>query len=170
MRQERIILLLVVVVVVLSILLITGVGYAVETDNTLKISDNALLSPGQSNLRIEFYGEPEYTGKGVAKLKLTGPTTATMNITELNSVGDSVTVIFTIANKSSDLYADICTKVTNTNIEYFNVTSTLSESTMKPKTGKATLKVTVELIKLPIYNEEKAAICIDVFAKPQYYK
>ena len=44
MRQERIILLLVIVMVVLSILLITGVGYAVETDNTLKIAKHPCCS------------------------------------------------------------------------------------------------------------------------------
>lgn len=36
MRQERIFLLLVAVLVLLSITLIAGVGYAVETDNTLQ--------------------------------------------------------------------------------------------------------------------------------------
>lgn len=168
MRQERIILLLVAVVIVLSILLITGVGYAVETDNILKISDNALLSPEQSDFKVAFIGEPRYTGKGVATLKLTGPTTATMNITGLEAVGDSVTAIFTIANKSEYIYADIYTKVTNTNTEYFNVTSTLSESTMKPKMGKTTLKITVELIKLPIDNDVKATICTNIFANPSY--
>ena len=167
MRQERIILLLVIVMVVLSILLITGVGYAVETDNTLKISDNALLSPEQTDFKIAFTGEPTYTGKGVATLKLTGPTTATMNITGLDVIGDSVTATFTIANKSNYIYADIDAKVTNTNTEYFNVTSTLSESTLEPITGKATIKITVELIKLPIDNDENATICTNLVANPR---
>lgn len=168
MRPERIILLLVVIVVILSILLITGIGYAVETDNTLKISDNALLSPEQSELKIAFTGEPKYTGNGVAILKITGSTTATMNITGLDTVGDSVTAIFTIANKSNDIYAEIYTKVTNTNTEYFKVTSTLSDSIIKPKTGKTTLKITVELIKSPIDNEENTDICTNIFANPKY--
>lgn len=104
----------------------------------------------------------------VATFKQTGATTVTMNIIGLKSVGDSVTAIFTIANKSNDIYADIYTKVTNTNTEYFNVTSTFSESKIKPKAGTTTLKITVELIKLPIDNDEKAFICTNIFANPEY--
>lgn len=166
MKQERIILLLVTVVVVLSIILLTGVGYAVETENTLKISDNVLLEPGQSDFMVVFSGEPTYRGKGVAKLNITGTTTATINITELKSVGDSVTAIFTIENKSDYLYADIDAKVSNTNTEYFSVTSRLEESRINPKNGKTTLEINVKLIKLPIYKEEKASICINIFAYP----
>lgn len=169
MRREKTIILLVVLLVVLLIVLMTGIGYAAETSDALKINDKPLLLSEQSDFKIEFTGEPTYKGKGVAKLKLTGPTSATMNITELNSVGDSVTVRFTIANKSSDLNADIYTKVTNTNTEYFKVTSTLSESTMKPKTGKTILEITVELIKLPIDREQKANIGINISANPRYY-
>ena len=161
MRQEKVILLLVVVMVVLTILLITGVGYAVETDNIL-------LSPEQTDFKIEFCGEPTYNGIGVATLDITGPTTATINVTELGNVGDSITAIFTLANKSSSIYADIYTKVTNTNTEYFNVTSTLSESKIGPQTGKTTIEITVELIKLPIYNDESADICMNIFANPRY--
>ena len=167
MRQERIILLLVVVVVILSILLITGVGYAVETDNTLKISDNALLAPEQSDFRVGFTGNPTYIGDGVAILKITGPTTATMNITGLDSVGDSVTCIFQIENKSSYLYADIYAQVTNTNSEYFKVTSDISENNIKPRKGTSNIKITVQLIKLPINSVEKTAICVNIFANPQ---
>lgn len=166
MRAERTILLLLVVVIVASILLMTGIGYAVETDDTLIINDNACLAPEQSEFIIEFAGEPTYTGNGKAILKLTGPTTATMDITKLSSVGDSVTAIFTIANKSKNIYADIYTEVTNTNTEYFKVTSTLSENRIKPKNGTTTFKITVELIKVPIYKDENAAICTNIFANP----
>ena len=141
-----------------------------ETDNTLRISENALLAPEQSDFKVAFIGEPTYIGDGDAILKITGDTTATMNITGLKTVGDSVTAIFTIENKSNDIYADIYTEVTNTNTEYFNVTSTLSESRMKPKTGKTILEITVELIKLPIDNDVNAAICTKIFANPRYYK
>ena len=84
MRQEKIILSLVVVVVILSILLITGVGYAVETDNTLKISNDALLQ--ESDFRIAFSGEPTYSGNGHATVKLVGHTMAIMNITGLKKL------------------------------------------------------------------------------------
>lgn len=168
MRPKKIILLLEVVVVILTILLTTGVGYAIETDNTLNISEKEVFVAKQSDFKVRFTGEPRYTGKGVAKLNLTGETTATMNISGLKSVGDSLTTIWEIENKSRDLYADINTSVRNTNTEYFNVTSKVSNSILNPKNGKTTIEITVELIKLPIEKDEKADICINITAKPRY--
>lgn len=165
MRHDKIILLLLVVAISLAILLATGVGYAVENDY---IRDNTLLAPGQTEFKVEFNEETAYTGDGVAILKITGPKTAIINITGLENVGDSVTSIFTIENKSIELYADIYAEVTNTNTEYFKITSTLSESSVKPKLGTTNLEITVELIKLPIKNEEKANICVNIFAEPRY--
>ena len=166
MKKEKTILLLLGVLIVVAISLMTGVGYAVEMDDTLIISDNSLLTTKQSDFKIEFTGQPTYTGNGVATLKITSPTTATMDITELNSVGDSITATFTISNKSNHIYADLYAEVTNTNTEYFKVTSLLSESTIQPKIGTSTIKLTVELIKLPQDKEERAAICTNIFANP----
>lgn len=167
MRQEKIILLLVVIVVILSIMFITGIGYAVETDRMLKISDNALLVPEQTDFKIAFTGVPTYKGEGCATLKITGTTTATMNITELESVGDTVICSFQVKNESDYLQANINTQVTNTNTEYFKVTSSVLDNNIKPKGGKSTIEVAVELIKSPINKVEKTAICIKIFATPQ---
>ena len=168
MRQERIILSLVMLVLVLSIILITGVGYAAEIGNTLKISDNPLLIEEQEDFKIEFNKNPTYIGDGIAKVQMIGPTSATIDITNLNAVGDYVTVIFTIENKSNSICADIKAKTTNTNTQFFDVTSSLSESIIKPKTGKTTLEIKVELIKLPIKDNETSYISIDLTASPIY--
>ena len=167
MKQDRIILLFLVIAISLSILLITGVGYAVETENVLKIYDNPTLLAEQANFKIQFIGEPTYYGDGVAKINLTGPTSATMNITELTAEGDLITVTFVIANKSKGMKADINAKITNTNTEYFKVTSDLSESTIVPEGGQTILKVIVEVVKTPIYKEQKANICINICAIPR---
>ena len=169
MRQEKIILSLVMLVVLLSITLITGVGYAAETGNTLKISDTpSLIIEEQDDFKIEFDKNPTYIGDGTAKIEMTGPTNATMDITNLKSVGDYVTVIFVVENKSNSICADITTKTTNTNTEFFDITTSLSESIIKPKTGKTTLEVKIELIKLPIKKEEKSYFSIDIIANPIY--
>ena len=165
MRQDRILLLSVMVAIVLAILLTMGVGYAAETGE-FKISENPAFASEQSDFRVEFSGEPTYIGNGEATVKLTSPTTMTMNITNLKNVGDYVTVICTIENNSSELYANIKTTVRNTNTEYFNVKAFLSESTIKPKTGKTTLEITVELIKMPFQKEQKTNIRVNILAKP----
>lgn len=163
MKKETIILLLVIVV---FILLMAGVGYAVKADETLIISDNMRLLSEQYDFNIEFTGKPTYTGEGAAILTLTGPTSAKLDIIELDSVGDSVTAVFTIRNNSNDIYADLYTNIKNTNTEYFKVTTALSKSRIKPKAGIVTFQVTVELIKKPLIKEEKTAICANIFASP----
>ena len=166
MRQEKIILSLVMVVLLLSMILITGVGYAAETGNTLKISDNPLLVSEQEDFKIAFCGKPTYIGDGTAILKIIEPRTATIDISGLDSVGDSVTVIFEIENQSNNIDAEIKTEVTNTNAEFFDITSSLSETIVKSKMGKAILRITVKLIKLPIENDETAYISTNIIANP----
>ena len=167
MRQEKIILSLVVLVIILSIFLFTGIGYAVETDNLLIVNQsNSIIN--QTGFEIAFAKETRYIGNGTAELRVIGPTTATINITNLKNIGDYVTAIFTIENTSGDISAELEAKVTNTNTEYFNVTSTLSDAVIESKTGKVTLEVTVELIKLPVEGEEKTDISASIIATPKY--
>lgn len=166
MKQDRIILSLVIFVVALVILFATSVGNAVENDKILIINDSKALELCQTDFNVVFSGEPTYKGNGSAELTITGPKTATINITELKKVGDLVTAIFTLENKSCSLYADINVEITNTNTEYFNVTSRLTEEKINPKNGKVKMEIDVQLIKLPIYNEEKSSISINVLAYP----
>ena len=168
MRQEKIILSLVMLLALLSMMLITGVGYAAETEKNLKINDNTLLVSDQNDFKIAFSGNPTYKGDGTVILKITGPTTATMNITGLKAVGDSVTAIFAIENQSNNIDAEIKTKVSNSNTEFFDVSTSVSENIINNKDGKAIIEITVELIKLPIKNTETAQISTKLIAKPIY--
>lgn len=168
MRQEKIILSLVILIALLSMMLLTGVGYAAETGKTLKISDNPLLVAEQRDFKIAFSENPTYIGDGIAILERKGATTATMNITGLKAVGDSVTAIFTIENQSNNIDAEIKTKVINTNTEFFDVSTSLSEHIISHKDGKVIVEITVELIKVPIKNNETAHISMNIITKPIY--
>ena len=163
MKAERIILSLVVITALLAMLLTTSFGYAVETNNIIKISDNPVLLSEQSNFKIAFVGKPSYSGEGKTELKINGNSTANINVTGLKKVGDSATAIVTIENKSKELHANVYTKVTNT--EYFKVTATLADNVLEPKNGQTTLRITVKLIKQPI-EKVKTDISIKVIANP----
>lgn len=165
MKAERIILSLVVITALLAMLLTTSFGYAVETNNIIKISDNPVLLSEQSNFKIAFVGKPSYSGEGKTELKINGNSTANINVTGLKKVGDSATAIVTIENKSKELHANVYTKVTNTNTEYFKVTATLADNVLEPKNGQTTLRITVKLIKQPI-EKVKTDISIKVIANP----
>ena len=165
MRQEKVFLLLVVVMVVLSMILITGIAYAVETDNVLKISDKE-LTPEQLSLNVVLGENMTYIGDGEVVFDLKGPTTAGMNITGFEKKGDSVTVIFTIENNSRYIDAELFTRISNTNPEYFEVTSTVLNSKLKAQKGKTTLEIEVELIKTPVYSDVSSEFCINICANP----
>ena len=167
MRKEKTILSLVIILfMILLILCATGIGYAAQNDNIIEKDEYEYFSWYRTDFNVVFSGKPTYRGNGLAEVEITGPRTATINITELDNVGDSVTAIFTLENKSDCLYADINAEITNTNTEYFNVTSRLTEKKISPKNGKINIEINVKLIKLPIYKEEKSSICINFFAYP----
>lgn len=165
MKQDKIILLLVMMTIVLLVLFVTGVGYAAEDGNRLIINESKSLELCEKEFKVVFSEEPTYKGDGVAEIEITGPTTAILNITGLEKVGDTVTTIFTLENKSNSLYANINAEVTNTNNEYFNVKSRLTDNEISPENGTINIEIDVELIKIPIY-EEKSFISINIFAEP----
>ena len=61
---------------------------------------------------------------------------------------------------------DIKIEVTNTNTEYFDVTSRVIDKKISPKNGKTNIEVEVELIKLPINKDQKSNIGIKISAEP----
>lgn len=168
MRQQKIIFLLLVVTLGLIITFSTGVGYAITTENSLKIHDNVNIKPESSDFNVKFVGKPTYTGTGKAKIQITGKTTAKIDITGLNVAGDYVTATFEIKNDSRDIVAKLSKSGTNTNNKYFKVTASLSNNTIAQRGGEETLSIKVELIKTPISKPEKTNICVTVIASPYH--
>lgn len=161
MKQQKIIFLLLAVTVVLTIILTSNVGYATVTGYHG-------YPPEQPNFRVIFTGKPSYTGDGTAKIRLTSSTTATMNIEGLSTKGDYVTAKFTIKNTSDDIYAKLYKTVTNTNKEYFKVTTVVSDNILSPRRDNAILTITVQLIKTPIDKVQTTNISVRVTASPIY--
>jgi len=162
MKQQRTFLLLSVIVAVL----VLGVAYAAITSVTLNVNGNVLASAEQGNFKVKFVDDPTFDGTGTAIVKVTSDTTATMDISGLTSVGDTMQVTYLIENTSADIYADLTKSVTNDNSEYFVVTSELSHERMVPG-SKAKLYVTIRLAKTPLVDQ-KAQIGVKIVADPSY--
>lgn len=169
MKQQKMILLLVLIAMVLIIFLTAGIGYASVTGNGLEIHDDFICTPEQGNFRVKFTGKPKYTGNGRAILKITGPTTATMDVEGLKKAGDSITASFAIENTSDDISAKLTRSVSNSNNKYFKVTATLKDDKLKPRGEKTILIINVELIKTPV-EEVTTNLSVSVVAKPNYYE
>ena len=164
MRHDKLVLSLVVITVVLAMLLTVGIGYAVEADNSL-INDKSTTREADG-FNVAFLDNTQVRGDGETTVKITGDREVAIAITGLNEVGDSATAILTIKNTSRDIAAELSATITNTNTEYFKATVDFSNDVIDAKNGKATVKLTVELIKLPILNDVHATIETNIVATP----
>lgn len=166
MRKEKTILSLVIILfMILLILCVTGIGYAAQNDNIIEKNEYEYFSWYRTDFNVVFSGKPTYRGNGLAEVEITGPRTAKFNISEFEKVGDFVTVIFTLENQSSNIDAEISVDITNTNTEYFKVTSRVENNKINSRNGKTNVEVEVELIKLPIGADQKSDIGINILAE-----
>lgn len=114
------------------LILLLGIVYA-AINATLSINTTATVSPDQANFKVAFSGTPTYTGNGTAILNIVDDLSATMQVTDLKSVGDKILAEFTIMNSSVDLIAYLTSSVSNINTEYFRVSSELSTYELAPR-------------------------------------
>lgn len=167
MKQQKVFFLLLVIAVILTMFLTAGIGYAAVTENTLINNNNLISAREKENFKVSYVGIPTYTGDGNIKLEIIDGNSAILNITGLKVVGDTATASINIKNTSYNMKAVLSSIVENSNPEYFNVTATLSKQKLTSKADEATLKISVQLIKLPLNGIEKTNITIKVSAKPE---
>lgn len=179
MKESKAFLLLAVV----SAVLIIGVAYAAITNVNFTITGNATAAPAQENFKVA-YGKineadaPTYvaTDKGGADIKKSGETgrvevafttptdtSATMIVTGLTKAGDKAVATFTVANKSTDLRAQLVDPTGREvleayNEEYFDIEVSDFVDTIIAPTGKTTFTVTVTLKKVPVADPVTATI------------
>lgn len=162
MKQTKTIQLLGIIIAVLVI----SVGYAAITSVNLTLSGTATATPDQGNFKVAFTGNATFSGAGTAVLRKTGDLTATMDVSGLRKVGDTLTATFTITNTSTDITTYLENKIIHSNAEYFQVTSSLDSKELAPQTGKTQLHITVKLIKSPVTEDQKDKVIVQVTASP----
>lgn len=146
-------------------MLLLGIGYAAVQNITLNITGTATADPSQANFKVMFSGTPEVSDSTYVTAAITDETNATINVEGLTESGDMVYAIYTVQNTSTDLSADLSVSTTNSNSEYFTLTSELGKPSLL--TGEATtLIVTVELTKTPIAESVSATIGVQLEAMP----
>ncbi|MBR3613574.1 MAG: leucine-rich repeat domain-containing protein [Clostridia bacterium] len=145
--------------------LLLGIGYAAIQNITLNISGSAAADPSQSNFKVMFSGTPVVSDSTYVTTAITDDTNATINVEGLTKKGDVVTVTYTVQNASADLSTDLSVSTTNSNTEYFTLTSELAKTSLVA--GEATtLTVTVELIKTPIVDSVSTTIGVQLTLMP----
>jgi len=172
MRQKRTFQLLGIVVAIL----VMSVGYASISNLNFTITGNATAAPSAENFKVVFgkvgtadaptfsVGAGTSTGVNVA---FTTPSdrVATLDVTGLKRVGDSVVATFKVINESTDLDATLTDLNTTGTNNYFTVTAKSTDKVIKAR-QKTNIEVTVTLKKLPVTSNAVANISVNFSAIP----
>lgn len=182
MKQKRTFITLLLVIALLCL----GIAYAAVTNQTLTITGSAGVSSENEEIDVIFTTAEvqgtDYPGTVTAEVESSDKTQATINVADFKTIGDSVTVIYTIENQQTDLEATLATPVVTltgagkqegTPSGWFDVDCTLSGNTLA-KNGEAgdsqTATVVVTLNQTPVTADQVAAasdtIKIDIVASP----
>ncbi len=149
--------------VILAIVLTLSVGYAVISAVDMTVSGTAAAAT--ENLDVIFTKAEGSSTKatGTASNNLTAGITVS-NLT----LNETVYVTYTIKNNETDLSASIKQgSITNSNTEYFQVTTDATTAKTVAASGTATVKVSVKLIKTPVTSTYNSAnITVKFTASP----
>ena len=155
----------IIMTVVIVAVLLLGIGYAAIQNITLNIAGTASADPSQANFKVMFSGTPTVSDDTYVTAAITDDTNATVNVEGLTKKGDIVTATYTVQNASTDLSADLGVSTTNSNTEYFTLSSEIAQTSLVA--GEATnLTVTVELTKTPITDSVSTTIGVQLEAMP----
>lgn len=181
MKQKRT---FVTVLLVLALLCL-GIAYAAIGGVDLTISGNVAATVGEGSIDVVFT-DAEVTDKPegavvTAEIDSQDPTsrTATIDVSKLTTADQSVTVVYTIENKTADIAATLGEEITlpveYDNTEWFDVTCTLSGTELGKYSADAdtdtqTATVVVTLRKTVVNEVDEAAakdtISITLDAEP----
>ena len=154
-----------IIVALLAATLLLGIGYAAIQNITLNISGTAAADPSQSNFKVMFSGTPEVSDSTYVTAGITDDMNATINVSGLTQKGETVSTTYTVQNASTDLSADLSAAITNSNTEYFTITSELGKTSLTA--GEATtVTLIIELIKTPLSESVSSTIGVQLTATP----
>ena len=94
---------------------------------------------------------------------------ADVAVSNLTTIGDTVTFTIPVINESDGVKANITAAVTNNNEEYFNVTATPTTATptlLNDNGATTNVTVTVSVVKVPKVNDVNGTFTVTLTAEP----
>ena len=155
----------IIIMAVLAATLLLGIGYAAIQNIVLNIAGTAAADPNQENFKVMFTGTPEVSDEEHVAASITDDINATINVSGLTKKGEKVSATYTVQNTSTDLSADLLLATTNSNTEYFTISSDL-EKTSLTAGEPTTVTVTIEVIKTPLAESVNSTVGIQLTAIP----
>lgn len=136
-----------------ALVLILGVGYAVVNHVDATITGKAIAKT--EGVKVAFSSVKEVSDDSKVTANTTsGTLSATINVNEL-ALNETVSATYTILNSETDVDAQVVQhEITNSNSEFFEVTTDIETAKTVSKGGTIDVVVSVKLIKTPVTEED----------------
>ena len=139
---------------IFALVLVLSVGYAVVSSVELDITGTAEAQA--QDLKVSFKSASPNSGD-VKGTVTAGSLTASLTANNL-TLNNPVTVTYVVENSETDVNALIKEKtITNSNTEYFSVTTNAASGLTCNAKGTTNVTVTVTLIKTPVETADNSA-------------
>ena len=92
---------------------------------------------------------------------------ATVTVSNMTTVGDTVTLTLPVINESDGIKANLSASVTNDSEEYFSVTAEPAIDTLNGNGATTTVTVTVTVIDVPKVNDVEGTFTVTLTADPE---
>ncbi len=107
------------------------------------------------------------TNKAASIVVANNQMSATVTVSNMTKVGDTVTLILPVINESDGIKANLAATVGNDSEEYFDVTAEPAVDTLNGNDATTTVTVTVRVIDVPKVNDVNATFTVDLAADPE---
>ena len=161
---------------VLIAIVLIGIGYAAVTAVNLTINGNGTITPNDENFKVVYTGvtstaNPTTINVATDTIGTEGVTTTSFTVTNMTKKDDTVTLTYTIQNKSADYKAVLNEASTYLSVtgdtEYFSVTPGTFATTVLNPDGTTTQTVTVTALKTPADADKSVTITLSLTATAQ---
>ena len=106
------------------------------------------------------------TDKGASIAVANDQLSATVSVSNMTTIGDTVTLVIPVINESDGIKANLAASIVNNNEEYFNVTAVTG--TDKLNSGATTtVTVTVSVTDVPQVNDVNGTFTVTLAATPE---
>ena len=155
----------IILVTIIATCLLLGLGYAAIQNISLNIDGYAYANTSQENFKVRFSEVVSVSDSIFVTARIEDDVNAIIDVSGLSQKGQKVTATYEILNESDELSAELTVNTTNSNVEYFAISSRIANKSLKA--GEATtVLVTVELLQTPIDGEVTANIGAKLTAIP----
>lgn len=139
-----------------ALVLILGVGYAVV--NYVDVSISGTAGAKTQPIKVSFSKVKTVSSSDkVSATATSGTLSGTISVSEL-TLNETVSATYTIQNTETDVDATVVQQaISNSNSEYFQVTTDAATAKTVSKGGTVDVTVSVKLIKTPVKEADNSA-------------